>query len=106
MSRTYRKRVESFRQYYKNWTFNEDGTLSITWKTFYTEEEVKKLKYQYKTKTCKHYTFNLPKFFRNMVNRKRRAYDKQELWKELNLEEYEGLYSSWNCKDNNAWSYW
>lgn len=99
MSRTYRKRPESFEAYYKWLLANPETAERWGW-------DVKRERAKYKTKTMKWYAYNLPKDFRNMINRKRRAYDRQELWKEVNISEHEGQYSKWNCKDNRAWDYW
>lgn len=99
MSRTYRKRIESFEYHYSY--FLKDPEFCKRWKWDEQRERAK-----YKTKTQKWYAYNLPKEFRNSVNRKRRAKDRQELWKEVNISDHEGLYSKWNCKDNNAWGYW
>ena len=95
MSRTFRKRPQSFNDYYHH--LLDSATH---------EDFLKKEQYRYRTKTEKFYTYNLPRFYRNMVNRKRRAHDRTELFRELNHFEYIGAYSKWNCKDSNAWGYW
>ena len=106
MSRTYRKRRKSFEKYYSYWNFNSDGSMTSMWGYDCSPEEANRLRYQYKTQSDKRYTHTLPKFFRNTTNRARRSHDRQELRKELNINDYEGLYSKWNCKDNNSWGYW
>lgn len=48
----------------------------------------------------------LPKYYRQMVNKKRKNRDRRELWKEVHVDGYEGLYSSWNGKDSDPAWYW
>lgn len=109
MSRTYRKHAESFEEYYKFWLLDNPrysfGFL-INNEDDWVKDYLKTERYKYKTKSSKHYNYNLPKFYRNMVNRSRRTKDKQELWKAVNLIDHEEQCSKWNCKDNNAWGYW
>jgi len=52
------------------------------------------------------WSYSLPHYFRNEVNRIRRRKDKREIYKAITLFEYEEQCSRWNCKDNNAWGYW
>jgi hypothetical protein len=103
MSRTFRKRITSFENYYKN-TFY--GLSLEEYIEKYHKDTLPRAKAKYGSKTCKWYTFGLPRWFRNMVNRKRRAKDRQEIWKEVNIENYEEQCSKWNCADNNNWGYW
>ena len=100
MSRTYRKRKESFESANKYcleyWAENKNNNKRI---------EQEKAKY-FSSKTNKWYTHSLPKWFRNSVNRNRRRYDKREIYKSINFEDYPEQCSKWNCKDNNSWGYW
>ncbi len=97
MSRTYRKQKEPFSSYYR-YAINSDR---------YDEEYLKTEKWRYTAdRGVKYYSYGLPKFFRNMVNRKRRARDRQELYKAVKHFEYEEQCSKWNCKDADHWGYW
>lgn len=49
---------------------------------------------------------SLPKHFRKSVTKTRRAVDKRVLYREINDVFHREAYSKWNCKDDNAWSYW
>lgn len=100
MSRTYRKHKQTFESYYYNW-FN--------WNMFYDEEEINKKRYRYQgdfSGRNKWMNWNLPKSYRKLVNSKRRAHDKQEIWREINIEKHEEQCSKWSCKDSNSWGYW
>lgn len=97
MSRTIRKRAESFRQYYKYWFVNNFWA---------DEDDIIRTRYRYYTRTDRWYSHSLPQDFRNDVNRVRRRKDKREIWKAVNVIGYEEQCSMWNCKDNNAWGYW
>ena len=101
MSRTYRKRQETFECYY----YTYDTTS--WWYLRYTEKEKEHMKARYNGDSSK-YRFNnsLPRWFRNDVNRKRRAVDRREMYKEVHRAEYIGNYDPWNCKTSNAWGYW
>lgn len=96
MARTYRKRPETFERYARR----------SRWIDSASEEEIDRRRAKYYTRTDKFFYFNLPKAFRRMVNRQRRAYDRRELHRELTHYEYEGLYDRWNGKTGNAWGYW
>jgi len=97
MSRTIRKRKETFESYYQYYFDNN----------FWGDETDKViLRVRYYTSSCKWYSHCLPKEFRNSVNRTRRRKDKREVFKAINLDGYEEQCSMWNCKDNNAWGYW
>lgn len=98
MSRTYRKRPEKFESYY-SYCLGPDGWIK-------DDKEKAQLRAKYRHKTCKYFAYNLPKFFRNSVNKSRRRHDKREIWRALNWHDYAEQCSSWNCKDNNAWGYW
>jgi hypothetical protein len=102
MSRTYRKHAESFEAYYATWIDEIAAGTAHDWQIEYIEKE----KYRYNTRSGRYYDFTLPKWFRNQVNRKRRARDRQELWKAVNIHDYEEQCSKWNCKDSDAWGYW
>ena len=98
MSRTYRKSEESFDSY---WHDNLDWYLNYISST----EARERAKWKYNPQRgYQHWT--LPKEFRNSVNRSRRARDRQEIYREINIIEYEGLYDPWNCKTANQWGYW
>ena len=102
MSRTYRKRRETFEEYFKYRLQPDYFWIQYPW----TKEEEAQQRAAYYGVTCKWYTYSLPKNFRNSVNRKRRAKDRQSLYDALNKEDDPQLFSAWNCKDNNAWDYW
>ena len=106
MSRTYRKRQESFNTRMKEGYYDVDlcvygyrwGVLKrIPWTKARCKAE-----YLY----GENWQHNTPQWYRNQVNRVRRAVDKRELYKEVNREDYVGNYDPWNCKSDNAWGYW
>lgn len=97
MSRTYRKRTETFEQYYSHWFAND-------W--FGDEKDEMQMRAKYYNTTDKWYSHSLPKYFRKDVNRKRRKIDRHEIYKAINFDDYPEQCSRWNCKDNNAWGYW
>lgn len=71
------------------------------------DEKLKSMRVNYYTKTdvwnnCKK---RPPKYFRSMINHKRRSKDFMELQKELCIENYIGNFSFWNGKDNDQWGY-
>jgi len=114
MSKTIRKRAESFVAY-----FGFHSTLWDTenklWKKadhFWKKPDewvsYRKEEAMYDTDNCGQGWFRRtkPKHYRNLINRKRRRRDDHELWKEVNIDGYEGLYSSWNCKDSDPSWYW
>ena len=49
------------------------------------------------------YSYKLPKFYRNLVNRKRRAKDRAALHKELTVGY--GEFCNWDCNSSEAWGY-
>ena len=104
MSRTYRKRTIKFEN---TWRYNYyDRVIHIFYWTKYDAKYIERDKaLYYSDKLGNHAEYKLPKEFRNTVNRQRRAYDKNELFRELNSE-YEPLYCLWNCKTSNSYSYW
>lgn len=121
MSKTYRKRIETYVEFYGGWGSYTWDLSSKTrkycrhywnWPTIigfvdYDWES-------YKEDESKYYTDNYgqnffrkrkPKAYRKMVNRARRMHDKRELWKETHMD-YDGLYSKWNCRDSDPTWYW
>jgi len=98
MSRTYRKTWETFDQYWK-------GHYHWYLKATSTTLEREKAKWKYNPRRGYQY-WTLPQWFRNDVNKSRRARDRQEIYREIMLEEYEGMYDPWNCKTANQWGYW
>lgn len=111
MSRTYRK--SGYTAYYENsWYIDqiESGIDNYTARLL-SEKELTDLNIQlrrnmWRGRTDNKWRSSLPHYFRNMVNKSRRARDRQELWKAINLKDHEEQCSKWNCKDNNAWGYW
>lgn len=109
MSRTRYKHKQTFEQYYKEWLMPHQNPR---WFGYWEEDDkqyyLTRERIHYRYKSEKAYDFGLPREYRNMVNRQRRARDKFQLWKELKLQDmdYKGSYSKWNCKDSNAWGYW
>ena len=105
--------MESFKSYYSHKEF--DGDLwrwkpYWTYRGYYTEEpweSYKKEEALYHTDNYdkRYFRHTLPKYYRNHINRKRRKYDRYELYKEVNWD-YDGVYSDWNCKDADPWWYW
>lgn len=96
MSRTTRKRKVSFEEYYRYY---------FSWFIIDEDERIRR-RVEYYTSSNKWFSHSLPKEFRNSVNRTRRRKDKREIWKAVNINDYEEQCSRWNCKDNNAWGYW
>ena len=98
MSRTYRKTEETFDSYWK-------GDFYWYIRITHSTEKRERAKWKYNPQRgYQHWT--LPKDFRNSVNRSRRSRDRQEIHKEVNIINYEGLYDPWNCKTSNAWGYY
>ena len=108
MSRTYRKHKESFESYYFDWlNGNRFNRLGYFHDDEWYEDYLAKERYRYKTDNGgKWYDRQLPRWYRNQVNRKRRAKDKRELFKAVNWIDYDEQCSDWNCKDNDHWGYW
>lgn len=96
MSRTYRKRRESFESHYAI-------SLGEGW---FKDYEIPQHKARYYSKTEKWYSYSVPRWHRNSVNKLRRRYDKHEIWKALNQEDYPEQCSRWNCKDARHRNYW
>lgn len=111
MSRTHRK--SGYTRYYEFswWTEQLDSNICSWTYDLLSEKQREELNLELRRNMWRGNTDNkwkssLPRWFRNMVNRNRRAKDRQELWKSLNLEEHEEQCSKWNCKDSNSWGYW
>lgn len=103
MSRTYRKRQESFEKYYgEGLSFNNSVPLIETW----DKKERQRQKAIYYTETNNWYSGNLPKDYRKTVNKKRRARDKQAIFDFVNRGNEDACFDPWNCKTNNTWGYW
>ncbi len=102
MSRTYRKRAHpatlNWHDMYSYWKDNKVWPSDIPTK--------KDISMHRSDSNKDHYCGSLPQWFRNSVNRTRRRKDAREIYKAVNLFEYEEQCSRWNCKDNNAWGYW
>lgn len=101
MSRTYRKRSVSFKEEFSYWHHLIESGDKSEWLNKYYH----KVKNIYHTDNYEEFHRNMPKEWRKSANAKRRNHDKRELWKELNIVDYEAQYSKWNCKDNDHWSY-
>ena len=98
MSRTYRKSEETFDSYWK-------GDFSWYLRFCNTTEERERAKWVYNPqRNYQHWT--LPKWFRNQVNRSRRARDRQELHRAVTLVDYDAQCDPWNCKTANSWGYY
>lgn len=102
MSRTYRKRMESFESFYG---FSFGGHYQSSLESW-DEKEKQIMKARYQTKTDKWLTGNLPKSHRNLYNRKRRAKDSQALHKYIRNGDEDVLFDPWNCKTSHSWDYW
>ena len=90
MSRTYRNRITGPKDYY--------------WQSVLSKKDIA---LYYSDKKCWDYRkVNIPRWFRNFVNRDRRRKDKHEIHKSLYNPNYEEQCSNWNCKDSNHWGYW
>ena len=93
MSRTYRKRIDKHTSYEFNRVTRTVNIIASTKKDVamhYSDNG---------------YSYSMPKAYRKWVNKERRTRDKVELYKAVNLEDYEEQCSRWNCKDNNHWIY-
>lgn len=97
MSRTHRKRFEEC------WVESYKDTDPIIAKYFaknnnkFRQQEIAKfysrtVNYYMSTKSSK------PRVYRKYTNRKRTAFDKQALFKELNILNYDAVYDPWNMK--------
>lgn len=90
-----------------NWNYTHNfGRKPTRW--FNTWDDVKEARWKYRTKkhTCHRHSYRFPKSYRKEINKNRTMVDKRELYKELNTIDYEGMYSTWNCKDADPWYYW
>jgi len=104
MSRTTRKRRFSFFKEYE-WWFEYQEWNTGHWDNEYNEELLL-AQAKYYTDLFDYYRSNPNKPFRKNINKQRRSRDKRELYKEINLIGYEGLYDLWNCKTANREWYW
>ena len=95
MSRTYRKRSERFESYNRS---------VITGRPIWTDDIVKRKALYYTEKYDSWVRDTLPKAYRKVVNKKRRAMDKIALHNEI-YKDIPSLYCDWNCKTNDHWSY-
>lgn len=107
MSRTFRKRYEKCwvetipeneELYYFGIYFKPPINNNNKWK----EQKIA----QFKTRSDKHITCKFPKLYRKYTNKRRKSYDRQELFREINIQGYEPLYSLWNCKTADPDWYW
>lgn len=101
MSRTYRQRQETFERYYGKSRFSL-RLLIDDW----DENETNRQRARYYSETSKWYTFGLPRQYRNMINRQRRARDKQALFYAIRDNNEDVCFDPWNCKTSNSWGYW
>jgi len=107
MSRSYGKPRLPFHIYFRDFIREvETDTLLDCYKDWVHGVLNKKYKYTRKNKSGRGYSERFPKSYRKQINNIRRNKDKVELFKELNLDEYTGNYSKWNCKDADPWWYW
>jgi hypothetical protein len=104
MSRTYRKRFESFEQHYKE-LLDDDSFREHQMKK-YGNKWKERMKAHYYGKTEKWHYYNLPKHFRKFVNRSRRRADAQKEHIIKQQEPDSVLFDTWNCKTSNSWGYW
>ena len=94
MSRTTRKRIEKFEQMYDYYL----NSLYCEKQLTHNKKVIGQLKAKYYGRSGNIYACSLPKYFRKFVNHHRRMCDKQELHKEMFLENYAGNYCQWNAK--------
>jgi hypothetical protein len=111
MSRTTRKRRETWEQYTAFAGNNEYwvrgvGFVDINSQLVNEKQCIARAKARYYSRTEKWFAFGLPKDYRQMINKQRRARSVQELWKELHWDDYEEQCDLWNGKTNNPWGYW
>lgn len=107
MSRTKRKHKRSFERYYHDrvqWHYNSMFSYWVV-RTPPTRKEAKR-EYEQETRGKNWIDYTVPREHRNMINRQRRQKDRQEIWREVNYEEYEAQCSDWNCKDAKHWDFW
>jgi len=95
VSRTTRKRIESFESYF----LNEDWTNKSNLKAENQQRA------DYYGETNKWYSWKLPKFYRKIVTKKRRARDARGLFKEVHLNQV-GNFCNWNAKSSESRGYW
>lgn len=102
MSRTTRKRPQSFYNYY-GWQANN------TWLTCPWEDAayIKRQTIRYHNDSSTKYNSNgIPKKYRKAVNRNRRNFDKCELYRAIHFEDYPEQCLDWNGKSNDHYIYY
>ena len=106
MSRSYYKRRETADEFY-DWPEQSsiEGMLHAQ-DCYPTKEQIRIWKYQFYTQTMSGYNGSIPKSARQSVKKWRKARDKRELWKCLNMHDYEPLFALWNGKDSDPNYYW
>lgn len=104
MSRTRRKHSITFNKYYHD-KLRWYHTPYLWWKEYPSREDTRR-EYEEEIRGKNWIDFTVPRSHRNVVNRKRRRWDKQELWKEIYQEDYENMCSLWNCKSSMHWDFW
>ena len=105
MSKTYRKRKESYAES-QTWEYAGWKRHGYSWVPM-TEHEIKADKSRYYQDCATWYGYStLPKWYRNTVTRKRRSVDRIETYRELTFDEYSPNYDMWNCTSSEAWGYW
>lgn len=109
MSRSYCKPVRPYHMEYKNelnWKYQGITECDVWWSPYFFSIDEKEWKYYTKKKSNFHNSMRFPRYYRKQINNYRRNNDKRELYKEIHLIDYEGLYSCWNCKDSDPWYFW
>ena len=93
--------------YHDNWNYARNvNNKPHRWFETWADLTESKWKYTTKKHTCHRHSHRFPKTYRKIVNNSRRNYDKRELFKEINLIDYDAVYSKWNCKDADPYWYW
>ena len=116
MSRTIRKHVKNFNEYYSYYIniIKHDQITKNHYKEFgfipyndWMPEYLRKESYRYHTDSKAKYDYNgIPKRYRKQVNRNRRNFDKRELYKAVKFEDYPEQCLDWNGKSNDHWCYY
>ena len=102
MSRTTRKHAVSFEKHYY---WQENNTWLFM--HFHDKEHAKKQRVRYYSDSNIKYDHSgIPKRYRKQVNRNRRNFDKRELYKSVNFEDYPEQCLDWNGKSNVHWCYY
>lgn len=100
MGKTYRKHAMSLDKYHY---LNDDiiATGYDHWGYKLTEQEIARY-YKFKWRFYKgdiKVDWKYPKTYRKDINRRRRIYDKREIYKAINFNDYPEQCSKWTCKD-------